>query len=268
MIVTSAADVAKALAAYKWTAGLAAKVEDRAEIAELLHHSKDAQEILGFLGALGGQYPIMSAVIRGRFTTEYAMQNGKPVLYTVGPQQELLPIKSFFSLSASTTHLPTITLQTYRTAIDSSGTSTTTPLPWASDPFATPTATDNPSFGRNPLDVLVDASKGEYARGHEAVKKILEEAEGDNKDVTAAAERNLGLTRHFLTELGDDRVPTCDPTTQEPTSRHTICWVFSGTRRQICSTGNISRTGWNCSRSSLNRTDARCSIFCASVIGR
>jgi hypothetical protein len=222
-LASGATKIEKAFSTYKWLGGFGKAV---GEGAEAIHYTKLAQELLGFFGAASGEYPVMSAVIRGRFSTVYAKKDGAYVLYNNG--KDKLPIKSFFALSASATEFPSISLQVQRTALDSTDTSATTILPWESDPFATPVATDNPYFGEKASGVLTEP-EGDYSRGPTAVENILEETEGVNKDVAKAVERKGDVAQDFLSEVADAEAPHCDSTTQDPVSSNTICWVFTGT---------------------------------------
>lgn len=188
------------------------------ELSEYLHKAKTAQEVLDFLGAYGGEYPVFSAVIRGRFTSTYT-----PLV--LGGQR--VPAKSILALSASTTKFPDFTLKLSRNAQPNQNSSDPTvfngQLPWTLT--ANGPEEYNP-FADGPANQINAVKERRYDSGREAIEHMEEDTK-ENEPVAKAIESSSTLADNFGGELASAPQPACDAAKLTATTPDTICWIFS-----------------------------------------
>ncbi len=198
--------------------------------AEYLHTASSIYELAGGLaGFLGvGHYPMMSAVIRGQFTSTPAKVNGQVVKYDGMP----IPYQTTLALSVKSTRFPNITMKIYRDA------DTSTPnkvkvwtgyLPWATSPFGTP-ATYNP-LAANPPGLLANAAArglGYYYSGKTAVAHVLADT-SQNPDVQKSVQESGSFEGRFNDEQDAAPFPDCSDGGLPPvvSRASTFCWTWS-----------------------------------------
>jgi hypothetical protein len=211
----------------KFAAGVAKAV---AEGAEFAHKFKFVQEITPeiaeLLGAYGEGYPVMSAVIRGDFSTRYVERGGVKLVV----DHKYVPSGSSLALSVKTTKFPRISVKVTRSAaakLDKNDPSYSNVLPWSG--HVKDVITRNP-FGSN-APYEVSSGEGEFGRGREAVEK-LHEATSQLPAVANTVERDFELTSNFASERAEAPAPGCGGLLgDEPTNpKTTICWAFSDGR--------------------------------------
>jgi hypothetical protein len=229
------------------TAAQLKKLEVAGEIAHALAHGKhnidSASELLeSIVGYLGEEesgepdYPIMSALIRGRFQTAYLQNGGKNLVTATGN----VPIGSVLALHVFTTKFPTISLSVTRNALSPSPTATDTrpvyngPIPWATG-VGSP-AVSNPFFNHfEAPNILADATKTghTYAIGEGDVKNVIADT-SQLPRVSEGLRNDAELVTGITDDLTEDDAPTCS--TDNPTESTssdtvaTICWLFKDNR--------------------------------------
>ena len=240
-ILAAAPRVSAALRATTLTAKTIARIERFGTIGkralEFWHATKAAQELIGFLvGQL--RYPVMSAVIRGKFTSSHYI----PVATGVST-----PAKTNLALSVSTTAFPTISLTVNRSAYQGApetGKYARKPpfegkLPWQTALAGTP-QTYNPFSGHailkgheaanvagNPEDQLTNPSHNHHnylTAGRRAVRNLLADM-SQNPAVTNSVQLHGSLLSGFHAEQRLAPNPSCDA---DGVALHpkTICWTF------------------------------------------
>jgi hypothetical protein len=194
--------------------------------AEVWHTTKALNEILegleqleGYLDRVGGAYPIMSAVVRGKFSTEYGS----------GPDAGA-PQKTLLGVSVQTTKFPNIWLTVTRTTQSAATGSSVHPfngeLPW--DGQAGGQVTVHNPFGANPTGLINDSMSEEhsYLSGEEAVDELVHNT-GQNPAVDAGIRNTANLDSDFAAEESEAAEPLCNSDGEDPTgSESTICWLI------------------------------------------
>jgi hypothetical protein len=170
-----------------------------------------------------GHYPVMGAVIRGKFTTTTYVHNAS--------LNQQIPVAETLGLSVKSTSFPDISLTVARDAL--AGTSSSPvwsrPLPWPSGAGSTTTAepfTQNP-FGSNPAGLIAHTTK-QYLRGRTAVLGIISatrelDSVGEDVEKTGDLETDFGKEQSLAPEPGCSNLGI-------PTTGSTICWKFEDTR--------------------------------------
>jgi hypothetical protein len=201
----------------KYFPGVVKGTEDAAWLAEELHHLKTAQEILGFIsGAVGsGDYPIMSTVVRGTLRVAKYLPfklNGKSIT-----------AQTSLAVSARSTRFPDISVKITRDAYpatassgSSSGKVFTGALPWSSNVFGDPVATENPSLDRFGAYLVADATKTGhyYASGKPAVHAV--QSDTDQLPAVENAMHEGTLAQNFKAEQAERPAPPAATTTAPP----------------------------------------------------
>jgi hypothetical protein len=198
------------------------------EYAEDVHHAQSAQEVMGFIGSFlgfgekSGAYPVMDAVVRGKFTT-VTVNRG---------EYEKVPVQTTLALSVASTKFPKISVTVSRQADPNPQfTVFTGQLPWKGG-FLTNEASTNPTFANNPTGVITKTAHVDYASGEESVERL----KADTSQTPAVAE---SLEKHdtLLSELFPEEqklaaAPVCTVKTDTPTatSAATMCWQFGDGR--------------------------------------
>jgi hypothetical protein len=171
-------------------------------------------QILGFMEVESGPYPVMSAVIRGKFTTEYG--HGTPYATLLG-------------VSVRTTKFPNFWLTVSRKTQPASAGSTVQPfngvLPWPEHVGAEPVSTHNP-FAANPAGLVNDSQNNHrsYNSGEADVENVI----GDTSQlpaVTKSIRDDANLDSGFGAEQAEAPDPACDAD-GEATDDSTICWLI------------------------------------------
>jgi hypothetical protein len=207
---------------------------------ERLHQATTFAEGLGVVGAFlgfggeSGAYPVMAAVMRGNFTTNYRKTlQGK--IFTVGG----VPVTTGTTLAVAvkSTRFPNIALKIYRYAYNDNSDVYTGVLPWVG-PITPYASAYNPAFGRNPpYFVAVSTTTGHsYASGEDAVKNVI--ADTSQTPKVTESMRKFGTPANdslFLDEEAEAKDPACVPdqppsTAWSPMTSDTICWVFTDSR--------------------------------------
>jgi hypothetical protein len=175
-------------------------------------------QILGFMEAENGPYPVMSAVIRGNFTTEYG--HGA---------EDRKPYATLLGVSVQTTKFPNFWLTVSRKTQPAGAGSTVQPyngvLPWPNRVGAEPVSTHNP-FAANPAD-LVNDSQGNghsYYSGAADVQNVVNDT-SQLPAVTKSIRDDANLDSGFGTEQAEAPDPACDAD-GEATDNSTICWLI------------------------------------------
>jgi hypothetical protein len=215
--------IAKGLNATKETL---AELKSAASVPEWLHNGHTAYDAgVGMLEGLmeEGHYPVMGAVIRGKFTTTTYVHNAS--------LNQQIPVAETLGLSVKSTSFPDISLTVARDAL--AGTSSSPvwsrPLPWPSGAGSTTTAepfTQNP-FGSNPAGLIAHTTK-QYLRGRNAVLGIISatrelDSVGEDVEKTGDLETDFGKEQSLAPEPGCSNLGI-------PTTGSTICWKFEDTR--------------------------------------
>ena len=239
---------------FALTATQIEKLELAGEIGHILAHGKHnvdtASELLeSIAGYLGEEetgepeYPVMAALIRGRFQTEYLQRGGKNF---VGSDGNFVPVGSVLALRAVTTKFPTISLTMTRSALAAIPTAVDSrpvyngPLPWASG-LGSPAVYNPFSNHFGSTGVLADATKTghSYTIGLTDVKNVIADtsqlprvSEGLRDDV----ELLTGLTHD---EQGD-RTRSAAPITQPRAHRAASPTRSAGSSRTIARRSNPS----------------------------
>jgi hypothetical protein len=202
----------------KYLPQLVSGLEAAESLAHGAHTLKSIQEVIAYLSgfAAKGEYPVMGAIIRGRFLVSgYTKLNNT-----------LIPLDSMLGLSVKTTNFPTISLKVSRNAeanLDPNNKVTTGPLPWAS--MASKQLDIFNKLSSNPANVLVDAADKKYPDGLEGV----EEVHADTKqlpELTKAVEEHDEEGTALGPELGETELPNCEPFTALPEVGTSICYDF------------------------------------------
>jgi hypothetical protein len=228
--------VALRFAAYADTAASAAL--QAAKLGKLgghvLHGLLAAQEWAGFLaGYISGQYPIMSAVIRGKFHTVYDKAS-----YVAGGVTKV--DKTTLAVSASSTKFPNIALSINRLAqkpANNPSSVFTGVLPWTGVPYLSPVGTSNIAYARNtPFLISQVTGNKTFSSGKAAVESI-NKSTNQNQAVTDDIRDHKALTsEEFPTETNLAYAPACSSENGEPVKTsdkdptNVICWTLSGGR--------------------------------------
>ena len=217
--VAAAPAAIEKFAGVKLSAGLMKGMKVSAGLAHWLHKAKTVQEIVGFLSGYSGysgSYPVMSAVVRGAFTTQF-----------VGNKY---PWKTTLATSVTSTRFPNIELKITRDAEPATYQSNKVyqgVLPWKTAYRAEPVSTVNPFSAKNHAFLVSDSTKNNhsYASGEQALQNII-----DDTNQMPAMDHNIGQYANLASKFNDEQaeapLPSC---TNEgyPNSRSTICWLFS-----------------------------------------
>jgi hypothetical protein len=178
------------------------------------------EQFEGYLDRIGGAYPIMSAVIRGHFSTEYGE----------GPDAGV-PQKTLLAVSVHTTKFPNIWLTVSRKTQAAATGSSVHPfngvLPWSGQTGGQ-VAVDNP-FGANPAG-LVNGSENnghDYLSGEEAVDELVNET-GQNPAVESSIRYHANLVSGYPAEESEAPTPYCNSDGKDLTgSEAIICWLIT-----------------------------------------
>jgi hypothetical protein len=226
--LTKAADFYKQYSAgAKLTAEELEQLELVGSVKGLLeHHVQIPLEAMGVLTGYFG-YPVMSAVIRGQFTTTKYLPSAE-----VSPPREM-PYQQTLAVTARTTQFPSISLEISRDALNTclsgckvwEGT-----LPWKSSPTSEP-ETFNPFSTENPAYYVEDSTKHgyPYRSGIAAVRHVIKDTK-QNRELAYSVRHNGNLTSGYAAALGAVPGPECDPDTGHSNSLETICWIFNDWR--------------------------------------
>ncbi len=205
-----------------WFAGAASVIE--------LHHLAGIPgEAAGILtGFMAAGYPVMAAVVRGKFHTEfqpYTLPNGTKFVKT-----------TTLALSAMSTRFPSVKVTVARNAYpnpDSSKGVKQGLLPWHTALFSDPVRTQNGTFGNNPPFLISNiASNGHnYSSGSAAVQSVLE----DTSQTPAVSDsmKEAELASGFAAEQAEAPDPACTISSDDvprASSDRTICWLFKDGR--------------------------------------
>jgi hypothetical protein len=201
----------------------AAQVAYALEIADYAHIGHTLADVGSYINGYGGAYPIMSAVVRGKFTTDPL-----PAGFTRDTK---------LAISAKTTKFPTIGFYitrdvdpvTFNNQEPKSGL-----LLWGNTPF--PTYSQSAVANSYPIEqsyMLNDASKGYYASGSTALRNINKDTEQLPK-VDASLEDG-DLTAKYEQEKDSATAPPACPYTAGPllpseAPKGSICWIFEDGR--------------------------------------
>jgi hypothetical protein len=170
-------------------------------------------------------YPVMSAVIRGQFTTTKCL----PSSYAT-PVGKLMPYQETLGISMQTTKFPNISLRVSRDALQApDGKVYEGSLPWNSQRSAPETF--NPFSQENPAYVITNSAKTghSYTRGLAAVRSLVNDT--NQLPAVAYSIRNKGnLGSGFAAEQAEAPEPGCNAEEGRATTAKTICWVFEDTR--------------------------------------
>lgn len=177
--------------------------------------------VTGYLG-----YPVMSAVIRGQFTTTKYLPSAQ------ASPPKLMPYQQTLAVTAQTTRFPSISLQISRDALDTclSGCKVWEgALPWASSPTSEP-ETFNP-FADNPPYFVEDSTKhgDQYKSGIAAVKHVIADTK-QNPELASSVRKKGNLTSGYGAAVAQTPAPECDADTGRSNSPETICWIFNDWR--------------------------------------
>jgi hypothetical protein len=223
---TGLAGVGAIAKGLKASAATIADLKAAASVPEVLHNGHTAYDIAaGLVEGLmeEGHYPVMGAVIRGKFTTTTYVQNAS--------LNQQIPVAETLGLSVKSTSFPDISLSVTRYAM--AGTSSSPvwngQLPWASGAGSTTTAepfTQNP-FDANPANLIAHTT-GQYLRGRQAVLGIIS-ATRELSSIGEDVARTEDLETDFDSEQGLAVEPSCSKL-GIPTTTSTICWKFEDAR--------------------------------------
>jgi hypothetical protein len=210
-------------------------LEIGSNVYEKLEHSHVLYDALmggwsGIYSVLNKGYPVMGAVIRGNFHSEWQPNETGTTKY----------LKSTtLGVSVKSTAFPDITLRIAREAKPSrSGTDVGRckdvyegVLPWANTPPETEAwscPVTNNAFAANPPYLIAQTTK-QYPRGKQAVKEILAATDQLNAlgtDVRTTA----SLSADLMAEQALVNAPSCDPSSGQASTPSTFCWVFADGR--------------------------------------
>jgi hypothetical protein len=212
-------------AAAKFAPQLAAALTAGAEIAERTHQLKSLQEIISYVSGLAdkGEYPVMGAVIRGRFLTSGYGKYGDPA------KPSYVPLDSQLALSVKTTKFPTITVQVSRRAennVDPNNPVTNGPLRWSGN--SKPLDIFN-KLSSNPAGVLTDAASFPYSIGLHGVHEVHANT-AQTPALTKAVEDRAEEGTDFNAEAGEAALPDCSPFSNFPDTGTAICYKFNDGR--------------------------------------
>jgi hypothetical protein len=208
-------------------------------VAERIEQSHTVAEVAGWLNGFGGSYPVMSAVIRGRFTNPNAGYDNVNHLYFGG--------QSVLGVSVASTKFPNISLKIERQTVNTSAGA----LPWANNRAAThATATAN-DFAKNPVDLVNDIANND-GRSYESgdfdafkniwadtsqlpavakVAKFAPEPKEGSETKAEKSDHHGALSAGFEAEQAAAPSPACSGTGAVPylqtASKNTICWQFN-----------------------------------------
>jgi hypothetical protein len=180
---------------------------------------KEIVEVTASFSPEGG-YPVMGAVIRGRFATTAHHD------YGAGNR---LPDDSTLALSARTTELPSIKLAVTRSALRSPNpkrTVTNGPLPWHSSSSATLNVFN--LLGEHQSNLLTDPFVPHHERGLKAVEEI-EHATSQLPELAEAVRRSEEEVTQFTAEDREAERPGCS-SIGEPEHGSFLCYVFRDAR--------------------------------------
>jgi hypothetical protein len=157
----------------------------------------------------------MSAVIRGKFTTEYG--------------HDRIPYATLLGVSAQTTKFPNFWLTVSRKTQPAVTGSTVQPfngvLPWPEHVGAEPVSTHNP-FAANPAGLVNDSQSNgrSYYSGEEDVQNVISDT-SQLPAVTKSIRDDANLDSGFGAEQAEAPDPACDAD-GEATDNSTICWLI------------------------------------------
>jgi hypothetical protein len=171
-------------------------------------------------------YPVMAAVIRGKFTTTKYLSSAEVSPVKAMPYQETLAV------SVQSTKFPNISLEISRDALNTclsgcavyEGT-----LPW--NPQLSSPETFNPFAREFPPYFVADSQKTGhfYGSGYDAVKNVA--ADTDQTPEVANSIRSKGnLASGFAASEDEAPAPVCDPVDVVTNDPRTICWEFEDWR--------------------------------------
>lgn len=193
------------------------------EAAETLSHRghsiNSLREFLGFVSGLAaeGEYPVMGAVIRGRFLVSgYAGEGNLKV-----------PLDSMLGVSVKTTNFPTISVKVSRAAeanLDPNNKVTTGLLPWGS--MASSQLDIFNKLTSNPSYLLTNAATTHYADGVHGIHELHADT-SQTPVLTAAVERKAEEETEFDAEASEAALPDCGAFTGIPAFGTTVCYTFS-----------------------------------------
>ena len=197
--------------------------------AERLHQLTVVRELIGLYTGYHG-YPIMSAVIRGKFSTPDSTVNK-------AANQEI-PDSSMLAVSVKSTNFPNISLKITRNALDVTN---NVPvfhgsLPWNTALSGNP-ETWNPLSSKFPANFISDSAKTghSYASGATAVANYKSDT-AQLPEVAYSLDHYGNLASNFGAEEGEADDPECDAAgfkeagSTITTQTQTICWFFTDGR--------------------------------------
>jgi hypothetical protein len=171
-------------------------------------------------------YPVMAAVIRGKFTTTKYLPSAE-----VSPVKAM-PYQQTLAVSVQSTKFPNISLEISRDALNTCLSGCTVyqgTLPWASQ-LAAP-ETFNPFSKDNAAYFVADSQKTGhfYGSGSDAVKNVTSDT--DQTPEVANSIRSKGnLASGFAASEAEAPAPVCDPVDVVTNDPRTICWEFEDWR--------------------------------------
>jgi hypothetical protein len=213
-----------------------AELEELEKIGSAIKYTEYGIKVpLEAVGAIEGYtgYPVMSAVIRGSFTTTKVLPSTEA--YDVNGKPKLLPYQETLAVTADSTEFPNISMEISRNANKTCFSGCTVYeglLPWKTDEFSSgPVKTYNPFSTGHPAYFLADsaATKHSYTRGLGAVTNVVNDT-SQNPEIANAIRRKGNLGSGFAAAQEDVTAPDCDPKTLDTSSSKTICWEIEDTR--------------------------------------
>ncbi|MGO9792128.1 MAG: hypothetical protein ACLP8S_22285 [Solirubrobacteraceae bacterium] len=207
-------------------------IETSAHIFHYLHGANSFREVLNILAGLApkSEYPVMGAIIRGRFQVSGYQQTG--VLNPQTGKPEEIPLDSMLGLSVATTKFPTISLQVSRSALanddpNNKVTSGPQPLPWAS--MASHQLDISNKLSKNPPYLITNAAASHYSDGLHGVHQIHANT-SQLPALEAAVHDHAEEASDFVAEATEAKLPSCGAFTALPAVGTTICFKFNDGR--------------------------------------
>jgi hypothetical protein len=195
--------------------------------AKYLHGYKAVTDFVGALAGFSGEYPVMAAVVRGSFHTEYHKTRPQD-----GSKPQLTPYITELAVSVKSTQFPDISLKISRDAEELTAGNKVYEgvLPWKSNPFGTQSKpiTYNP-FSYNPAYLIAPDTRTNnhyYQSGKTALDNIIADT-SQTPVVAKSMVKYKNLAENFTAEQAEGSVPVCDDNGTVKSLSDTFCWVFN-----------------------------------------